>query len=544
MIFQSSFYQTKRILLVEDCEPIRASIRGMLQQIGFEQITAVADAASALEKAELTAFDFVLADVQLENGLNGVQLFETLKKRQLLKESSCVALISADSIRKVVFGISQRQPDCYIQKPFTYLTLEKQLARAMQQRLALRKVFQALPAKPEQALLECDRVVKEAPAHALHALRLKGELLLQLGQAQQAVALYQQILQSRELSWALLGNAIALFQTGNNQALKQLQLLSKAEETRPEALDWLIRLSLQQQEPEQALSYAQELARAMPQSVEVVQVQAQLAALCQDTDEAIRYWQKASQQHRYSALDSAQHYLNPARLQLLKVAQSKSLRPASLLAKAEESLQALPKRFLTDSLQPELQLVQARIALLQGQWTQAQHYLSEALQQDPNHWSLAARVDLALLKLAFGDQKGLEQVAASLPVAAVSTDLSGAVESALAAFWQQQLTQLWSQTKGWMQQGQKDYRAQSFAQALGRLWQAFLYMPANSSLALSLWQTLANLPPAEKLRPMAQLLSQLLQQSQLSGSNAERFTAIYQQLAEPYKLTASQSAKA
>ena len=65
MIFQASFYKSKKLLLIEDCEPVRASIKGMLQQIGFDNITTVADAAQAMPMASKDSFDFILADFDL-----------------------------------------------------------------------------------------------------------------------------------------------------------------------------------------------------------------------------------------------------------------------------------------------------------------------------------------------------------------------------------------------------------------------------------------------------------------------------------------------
>lgn len=88
MIFQTRFYKTKKILLLEDCEPVRASIKGMLQQIGFEDITAVADAAQALAVAENCSFDFILADFELGTGKNALQFYTDLSQQALLKPFS------------------------------------------------------------------------------------------------------------------------------------------------------------------------------------------------------------------------------------------------------------------------------------------------------------------------------------------------------------------------------------------------------------------------------------------------------------------------
>ena len=52
MIYPASFYKSKKLLLIEDCEPVRASIKGMLQQIGFEDITTVSDAVQAMPLAK------------------------------------------------------------------------------------------------------------------------------------------------------------------------------------------------------------------------------------------------------------------------------------------------------------------------------------------------------------------------------------------------------------------------------------------------------------------------------------------------------------
>ncbi|MDP4537269.1 response regulator [Alkalimonas collagenimarina] len=538
MIFQSSFYQSKRILLVDDCEPVRASIRGMLQQIGFEHITVVSDASAAISKAELHSFDFIVADFQLGDGLDGFQLFSELKKRELIKLNCCVTLISAESIRMPVLGMLERQPDCFILKPFTYMTLEKRLARAVQQRMAFRKVYQAIQQRqPEQAIELSEQLVKDSPLHALHALRLKGELLLQHHQPDKATKLYQQILQKRQLSWAALGLAIASMQAGQlDEAEYSLLELSKQEDTRSEALDWLIRLYLQQNNTAQALEVSYELGRALPRQALAMQVQTYIHTLCGQVDDAIRGWTKISQQVRYSSLDSAQHYLNPARLWLTHLQQSKSLQPGQQLSKAEECLQQLPKRFQTDELQLELQWLQARIAVLQGDPVPAQQAVASATPEHLAQLPMEAVMDLAMLQLALGDTKQHELVLQQLTQARVDPSLIGALQQQYSQHAMQQGKVLRQKIKQQMQKGQDDYRQQAYNHAFSRLWQSFLYMPANMSLALSLWQTLAQLPYASSLQHAVLLIAQLLQSATLQGANQQRFVSVYQKLAVPYKL--------
>lgn len=538
MIFQSSFYQSKRILLVDDCEPVRASIRGMLQQIGFEHITVVADAAAAMVKAELHAFDCIVADFQLGDSLDGFQLFTELNKRRLLKLNCCVALISAETIRVPVLGMIERQPDCFILKPFTYVTLEKRLARAMQQRIAFRKVYQALEQHQfEQAVELSDQLSKENPLHALHALRLKGELLLRTQQPVKATQLYQQIMDKRELSWAAMGLAIAAMQTDQMSAAEQRLIeLSKQDETRSEALDWLTRLYVQLNKTSQALESSFELGRVLPRQVDVMQVQAYIYTLCGQLDDAIRCWIKISQQCRYSALDSAQHYLNPARLWLTIALQSKSLQPGLQLIKAGEFLQQLPKRFQTDENQVELVWLKARLALLQGDLTEAKQAIASFDKDQLAQCSMEAVHDLAMLQLALGNNKQHEWVLQQLEQRAVKLSLLGELQLYCCKNLATQGKLLQQKMKEQMQKGQDDYRQQAFKHAFSRLWHVFLYVPANSHVGLSLWQTIAQLPYASHLQPAVTLIFQSLQTAQLQEANQQRFITVYQRLADMYTL--------
>lgn len=76
---EPSFLSVKRVLLVDDCAPVRASIKGMLQQIGFKFIYQAKDALEAHALCEQHSFDFILCDFNLGDCQDGYQLFETFK---------------------------------------------------------------------------------------------------------------------------------------------------------------------------------------------------------------------------------------------------------------------------------------------------------------------------------------------------------------------------------------------------------------------------------------------------------------------------------
>ena len=104
MIFQASFYKSKKLLLIEDCEPVRASIKGMLQQTGFEDITTAADALQALALVKKQSFDFILADFDLGAGQDALQFLAELQQQALLRVGCCFLLMSAEPRRLPVLG--------------------------------------------------------------------------------------------------------------------------------------------------------------------------------------------------------------------------------------------------------------------------------------------------------------------------------------------------------------------------------------------------------------------------------------------------------
>lgn len=179
MTASAKFDKNKKVLVVDDCDPVRASIKSMLQKIGFDHIATVTDANAAIVNCTEVQYDFILTDFNLGEGKDGYQLFEALKQLQLLKSSCCFLLISAESHRQIVHGVIELQPDSYLLKPFSFLQLEKRLLRALQIKTALAKVYSEIQQKQFiEAANSCELVIKNEVDFAIYAIRLKGELLL------------------------------------------------------------------------------------------------------------------------------------------------------------------------------------------------------------------------------------------------------------------------------------------------------------------------------------------------------------------------------
>jgi CheY-like chemotaxis protein len=134
----TSFFRSKHVLIVEDCAPVRTTIKHMLQTIGFEAIHVAKNSNEALKKCSEFPFDYILCDFNLGDCKDGYQLFEALKKQKLLSALCCFIIISAEAQRKIIHGVIELQPDDYILKPFNYPGLSDRIIKATKAKLALR----------------------------------------------------------------------------------------------------------------------------------------------------------------------------------------------------------------------------------------------------------------------------------------------------------------------------------------------------------------------------------------------------------------------
>ena len=536
MILQSRFYKSKKLLLVEDCEPVRASIKGMLQQIGFTEITAVADASAGLMQAEQQQFDFIVADFQLGDGKDASQFFAELKLQGLLKPGACFAIISAEPVRQPVHGVLGGQPGCYLLKPFSFIELEKKLAKAFQTAIALRKVYQAAKAEDYPgALLHADDVVKQHPALTLQALRLKAEVMLMAGDAAAALALYQSICQQRDFSWASLGQALALIQlTRYQEAEVLLQSLVKLDELRPEALACLVQLALLQNELGQAKDGVQELLRYNATDTCYQQYYGNLLHLTDEDSAAVDYWQKLLRQYRFSAFDHIEPYLALSR-SVLRSAQLADLAVyKQLLQQFFDTLNSIPLKLLTGQGAAQQKILLAHGYLLRGEGAKSEQLLSE-VGAVKMRLPLSSLMDLAWYYFAADNIKEVKVLLQQAGMLAETLSKSGqGIAPLLVKHFTKMLATRTQQLRQWQQLGTEQLQDNKLKAALQSLRSAFLLCPAHRTTALNLVQVLGMLPGHKALVSLAAAALGQLNSSALSSAERSRLTTLTNNLSELY----------
>ncbi|NIQ39067.1 MAG: response regulator [Proteobacteria bacterium] len=124
------YQNQKRILVVDDEETIRRTIKKRLTMEGYE-VNAVGKASEALEKFGSHAFDTVISDIRMEE-MDGVELLQKIKEMQK-HDTPVIMITGAPSLDTAQSCIKAGAYD-YIIKPFDKETLLNTVKRALEKK--------------------------------------------------------------------------------------------------------------------------------------------------------------------------------------------------------------------------------------------------------------------------------------------------------------------------------------------------------------------------------------------------------------------------
>ncbi|WP_027669533.1 tetratricopeptide repeat-containing response regulator [Rheinheimera baltica] len=532
----ASFYRCKQILVIDDCAPVRTSIKSMVQQIGFESIHLARDANEAIAKCHEIPFDFILCDFNLGDGKDGYQVFETLKAQQLLAPLGCFIMVSAENQRQIVHGMIELQPDDYLLKPFTYQQLEERIDRAVKNRIALRKIYVSLFEHDfVNAIKECDSVVQAKPDFALAALRIKGELLLNQRQFAKAEKFYQQIQQQyKPLTWARLGYALACFyQERWDDTELQLADLTQFDETKVESLDWLSRLYVKYRRFQIAHDTLYEAVLLSPKNITRQKTLANLASIVGDKPAAARINAKIVSAARHSIHDIADNYLNQARALVDAAYCGNVLERAVTINNAAKIVDQLAKRFDISKLKGEITILRSRFMAAKSELAEAKQLISDIPLSYQQQLSIDSCMDAAKAYFELGDLFASQSYIDKLQHILDRDDFLTETQRIMLEMEQARHEELKAKLKIINAEANEAYQRENYNEAFDRFAETFDYMPTSPSIALNLMQSMVK---GAKVTPFTQryvrMAVKLLARSELDDEIMQRFKRYLNQIKE------------
>lgn len=234
-------FESKRVLIVDDDQGMRSSMRVILSTFGVTRSDMMPTANDAVRRIQSTDYDIILCDYYLGEGRDGQQLLEELRHNRLIKLSTVFMMVTAERGYEKVVSAVELAPDDYLIKPFTGEQLRARLERALLKKAAFAPVY-ALIEKGDlrEAIQICDTILAENPKYAIDFVRLKGELCITVGDYAEAERIYQQVLSSRAVPWARMGLGKAMFlQDKFEEAEELFQEVVAQTPQFLEAYDWL-----------------------------------------------------------------------------------------------------------------------------------------------------------------------------------------------------------------------------------------------------------------------------------------------------------------
>lgn len=238
---ESTNFQEKIFLVIDDVVSMRSSLRNTISTLGGTRIDMAGNGIEAINRLEHRSYDIILCDYDLGGGKDGQQLLEEIKRRKLVKNATIFMMVTAERSYEKVVSAAELAPDDYLIKPFAGEVLRLRLEHLAQKKAYFSPVYALMDEQDYRRAIEvCDGLLKTPNQYKIDLMRLKAELCLLLGDYSAAGALYEQILAIREIPWARMGLAKSLYHQNNfADAANIFQQVTENTPNFMEAYDWL-----------------------------------------------------------------------------------------------------------------------------------------------------------------------------------------------------------------------------------------------------------------------------------------------------------------
>jgi tetratricopeptide (TPR) repeat protein len=230
-----------RALLVEPHSGMRVSLHNMLNLCGITKIEHALTAGTAVRAIQNKIFDLVLCEYDLGVGQDGQQLLEDVRHHKLTPLSTIFIMVTAERAYAKVVSAAELAPSDYLLKPFTADMLLERVLKAIEKRKAFIEVYNLMEQGfVRESVSACLDGEKNYPKYAVDFMRLRAELHVTLGEANEAEQLYVQLFEMKAVAWARLGLAKTLFMQGRYQEAESILTNLVAENNKyMDAYDWL-----------------------------------------------------------------------------------------------------------------------------------------------------------------------------------------------------------------------------------------------------------------------------------------------------------------
>jgi two-component system chemotaxis response regulator CheY len=123
-----------KILVVDDFSTMRRIVKGLLNELGYSDITEADDGNTALPLLKNGSFDFLITDWNMP-GMPGLDLLKAVRGDSRLSKLP-VLMLTAEAKREQIIEAAQAGVSGYVIKPFTAATLKEKIDKILASKAA------------------------------------------------------------------------------------------------------------------------------------------------------------------------------------------------------------------------------------------------------------------------------------------------------------------------------------------------------------------------------------------------------------------------
>jgi tetratricopeptide (TPR) repeat protein len=247
-------------------------------------------------------------------------------------------MVSAETNAQMVMGAMETQPDGYISKPVTKVTLQVRLKKFVRKQDELRTITRAMDRKHYPAAIELiDRYLEDSNKYRFELYKLKSDLLIQAGDYERAGNLCEAVLAGRELPWARFDlGRIAFFRQDYPRAAELFEKILAGNPGFIAAYDWLAKTRDRLGDSREAQQVLLEGIERSPHSLLRQRALAELADRNEDLEITEAARRKAIRIGKSSILREPADYAALARVLVQKESPAEALRVAQSISREFE----------------------------------------------------------------------------------------------------------------------------------------------------------------------------------------------------------------
>lgn len=534
-------YSDKRCLVVEDRRPFLMLLRGLLSSLGATKITTELSAETALRACKLIKFDIVVCDLHLgTNRKNGFEFLEEIRKLHLVKPSAVFIMISGDSARSMVLGSIEKQPDDYLVKPFSQAQLNARITRASNRRVALSALYSQIDHQKYALSIDtCKHFIETEPRYANHLLQILVELYWKTKEFDKAEAILENILEQRQVQWALCSMAkTKLLQKKFEEAIDLAKQAIDNSANNVEAYDIIANAYLQFDKKPEALKFILEALSLSPLSIERHFRVCEIARENEDFELAMNSAKSIYELSQRSVHKNVNHMCGYVRsiLDAAEYADSKNLKNkymqeamiAVQRARTDDTAHSQPDDFDFDIFES---VVHARILNLEGKTTESKKALEESqidIERNFTEYPVAMAADSLKLMIDLGDYEEASKITK------IIKKNEGKVDSSILYLAESELSKNKQDRENYIKHnktGIQLYSTGNFAKAYDEFTIAKAVSPLNIGVNLNLLQCLIQIikktdKPEGKLIMEARELHRYVKNMPLKAVHKAKFASM------------------